>query len=254
MSETKFYTDRSNAKRSAERMIEKAEAPALDYTIKRYETASGYRYEIVWKAEPEKDEAEAPEAPPTMAARFGEWYAARLEAKPRRISLSPDEALVGAAAIGEFEQKLWSHDARNYLQLTFADGSQTSIANDSGLVPRKTEGAKREAARLAAKRATSREAPQAPSNGEAADDTAKSTTPYQRAPAAPRKPGEMPVKPVVTSAANKSYQARFDKLDELAAAGDWAGVEAYVVKGKNTYGKMVARYRNALLAAHRAAA
>jgi hypothetical protein len=73
----------------------------------------------------------------------------------------------------------------------------------------------------------------------------------KRAAAAPVKPGEMPPKPVITSAANKSYQAGIDKLAELAGAGDWAGVQAYEVKGQNTYAKVVLRYRDALVAAHR---
>jgi DNA topoisomerase VI subunit B len=61
-------------------------------------------------------------------------------------------------------------------------------------------------------------------------------------------PTEMPVKPIITSAANQTYQVRIDKLAELAGAGDWAGVQAYEVKGQNTYAKMLGRYRDALLA------
>jgi hypothetical protein len=60
---------------------------------------------------------------------------------------------------------------------------------------------------------------------------------------------EMPVKPVITSAANQSYQAKIDRLAELAGAGDWDAIIAYDVNGKNTYARMVARYRDALLAA-----
>jgi hypothetical protein len=37
----------------------------------------------------------------------------------------------------------------------------------------------------------------------------------------------MPTKPVVTSHWNYHYQRRFDKLAELAAAGDWDAVAAY---------------------------
>jgi hypothetical protein len=60
---------------------------------------------------------------------------------------------------------------------------------------------------------------------------------------------EMPVKPVITSAANQSYQAKIDKLAELAEAGAWDAVLAYEVKGQNTYAKMLGRYRDALLVA-----
>jgi hypothetical protein len=38
----------------------------------------------------------------------------------------------------------------------------------------------------------------------------------------------------------------------LAQAGDWDGVRAYQVKGINSYAKMVAAYRDRLLAPHAA--
>jgi hypothetical protein len=63
--------------------------------------------------------------------------------------------------------------------------------------------------------------------------------------------GEMPEKPIMTSPTNKAqYQPRFDKLEAMATAGDWDGVRAYEVKGINSYAKMVAAYRDRLLAAH----
>jgi hypothetical protein len=58
--------------------------------------------------------------------------------------------------------------------------------------------------------------------------------------------------PVVTSAANPHYQKHFDRLFDLAKAGDWDGVRNYEVKGSNSYSKMVARYRQDLLAVHAA--
>ena len=62
----------------------------------------------------------------------------------------------------------------------------------------------------------------------------------------------MPTKPIMTSKANPHYQKRFDQLEALAMAGDWAGVRGYEVKGINSYAKMVAAYRDRLLAAHEA--
>ena len=53
----------------------------------------------------------------------------------------------------------------------------------------------------------------------------------------------MPTKPIMTSKANPHYQARFDKLEAMAMAGDWDGVRGYEVKGINSYAKMVAAYR-----------
>jgi hypothetical protein len=68
--------------------------------------------------------------------------------------------------------------------------------------------------------------------------------------AAPVAPGVMPAKPVLTTAGfTASYQKRIDSLAELAEAGDWAAVAAYEVKGRNTYSKIVIRYRDALVAA-----
>jgi hypothetical protein len=64
--------------------------------------------------------------------------------------------------------------------------------------------------------------------------------------------GETPTKPVMTSKANPHYQARFDKLEAMAMASDWAGVRGYEVKGINSYAKMVKQYRDRLLAAHAA--
>ena len=63
--------------------------------------------------------------------------------------------------------------------------------------------------------------------------------------------GQLPdMAPVVTSNANPHYQKHFDRLFDLAKAGDWDGVRNYEVKGSNSYSKMVARYRQDLLAVH----
>jgi hypothetical protein len=65
--------------------------------------------------------------------------------------------------------------------------------------------------------------------------------------------GKFPDKaPVVTSEANPHYQKHFDRLFALAKAGDWDAVRDYEVKGSNSYSKMVARYRQDLLALHAA--
>jgi hypothetical protein len=60
--------------------------------------------------------------------------------------------------------------------------------------------------------------------------------------------GVLPQKPVITSKTNQHYQRRFDRLAELAAAGDWDAVRAYEITGSNTYSKMLERYRRQLLA------
>ena len=65
--------------------------------------------------------------------------------------------------------------------------------------------------------------------------------------------GKVPDKAlIVTSAANPHYQKHFDRLFGLAKAGDWDAVRDYEVTGSNSYSKMVARYREDLLALHAA--
>src|SRR5580693_10692642 len=65
--------------------------------------------------------------------------------------------------------------------------------------------------------------------------------------------GKLPAKaPVVTSAANPHYQKHFDKLFAHAQAGEWDAVCDYKITGSNSYSKLVARYRQDLLAVHAA--
>ena len=56
----------------------------------------------------------------------------------------------------------------------------------------------------------------------------------------------------MTSAANPHYQKHFDRLFGLAKAGDWDAVREHKITGSNSYSKMVARYRQDLLAVHAA--
>ena len=56
----------------------------------------------------------------------------------------------------------------------------------------------------------------------------------------------------MTSAANPHYQKHFGRLFGLARTGDWDAVRDYKVTGSNSYSKMVARYREDLLALHAA--
>lgn len=80
-------------------------------------------------------------------------------------------------------------------------------------------------------------------------EQAEIAKPVARAPqpAAPPAPG-MPAKPTVPDTF-APYRKRFDRLEELALAGDWAGVEACAINGKNTYSNKLRRYRHQLLAA-----
>lgn len=64
--------------------------------------------------------------------------------------------------------------------------------------------------------------------------------------------GEVPEKPVVTSPTNMHRQKHFDALAAHAEAGEWDKIEAYHMSGIDSYSAMINRYRDRLLAAHRA--
>jgi hypothetical protein len=63
--------------------------------------------------------------------------------------------------------------------------------------------------------------------------------------------GVMPEKPVVTSPTNMHRQKHFDALAAYAAANEWEKIEAYAMRGVDSYCKMINQYRDRLLAAHR---
>jgi hypothetical protein len=65
--------------------------------------------------------------------------------------------------------------------------------------------------------------------------------------------GKLPDKaPVVSSATNQLYQKKFDALHAHAVAGEWDAVRDFKITGSNSYSKMVERYRQDLLAVHKA--
>ena len=67
--------------------------------------------------------------------------------------------------------------------------------------------------------------------------------------------GRLPQKaPVVSSATNQLYQKKFDALHAHAVAGEWDAVRDFKITGSNSYSKMVERYRQDLLAVHKAQA
>jgi hypothetical protein len=211
---TNSFSDRSNARRAARRMIDSGEAPATEFDI----TQVGDRHEIVWKtSEPAQRE------PVSTAAIEGEIAAAngrianRAAAAPATAST---EAEPGPAA---------------------DDPELAAVATPRLLAEVERRGYR---TRLAPKRAATRTnrtaAPRQPRIGKEAELDAAANR------------GVMPEKPDVTSHANHHYQKRFDKLAELAAAGDWAAVADYQCTGVNTYAKMVRRYRDRLVAAHAA--
>jgi hypothetical protein len=247
MDDTSFSL-RHNAKRAADRMIETGSAPSIDYGVHARDDG---RFEIVWRtgdspttAEIEDEiaagvaDAETPEADPEHEAESEDASEAEPIAgenpwppgTPVKIRAGRNRRLTGTI-VDRIDATNWR------VQLDFAAEGTTSTY----------EGADFEAAMAskpwAGHQKKAQHTPATP---------AKRPKPTELDAAAAR--GIMPEKPIVTSKANPHYQKRFDRLAELAAAGDWKGVLAYEVKGINSYAKMVKQYRDRLLAAHAASA
>ena len=270
------FTLRKNAKRAAEAMIRKGTAPAVDYDIN---PSGNGRFEIVWKtvkAAPTSDEVETEiaeasadqpaAASPTEAASQPAPAAtepATADAAPQPASeakaASPPApvATEAAPALSEPAPNEWPHGARVMVRKRKSWREATIISRldpnhwraeypggGSGMFREadiRAYDAERDATPAEQPRRAKATAPQKSSRSRYAIDPETITA------------GRLPQRaPVVTSAANPHYQKHFDRLFDLAKAGDWDGVRNYEVKGSNSYSKMVARYRQDLLAVHAA--
>ncbi len=284
MDTTATFSNRSNAKRAAEKMIANGTAPAVDYGFK---TRDDGRFEIVWntaeaKASPattdelaaavDKAEANWPEAREAEAASMTETTSTEADpgANGGESSLAvndPAESESAAAAppprpaTAESENpwpegtrvmvrnkgKSWSEatmvrrlDA-DYWRVEFPGGG-SGVFQEADI---RAYDAERDAkpARQPRARATAPRAPRAESRSRYTIDPAAIAA------------GKLPDKaPVVTSAANQLYQKKFDALHAHAVAGEWDAVRDYKITGSNSYSKLVARYRENLLAVHAAQA
>jgi hypothetical protein len=271
------FTLRKNAKRAAEAMIRKGTAPAVDYGIK---SNNDGRFEIVWKSattasttdDVETEIAEGPgyqtaAASPTEAALqparavtepattdAAQQPASEAEAasQPAPAAIEPPPALSELGPINEWPHatRVMVRKGKSWREATIisrldpdhwrADypGGGSGIFREADI---RAYDPKRDATPAKQPRRAKATAPQTSSRSRYAIDP--------EAIAAGRLPQRAPV---VTSAANPHYQKHFDRLFGLAKAGDWNGVRNYEVKGSNSYSKMVARYRQDLLAVHAA--
>jgi len=257
------FSSRSNAKRAAEKMIVDGKAPAVDYAIRPCHDG---RFEIIWKATraaPTTEEVAAEFTAATETATSGS--APEMGAEPAVTSDSEPAAAdttrtesESAEAENLFPAGTWvtvrkgKHKAI-VGQVTQRIGSNTWRVHEFGKPESWTQLAT--AAQLSCAEEPAPEAPKP------ARRSRRSTT---ITPAKPSRSqyainadmiaaGKVPEKPpVVTSKANPYYQKRFDTLHGYAAAGDWDAVRDYKVTGSNSYSKMVARYRQDLLALHAA--
>jgi hypothetical protein len=271
------FTLRKNAKRAAEAMIRKGTAPSVDYGIKPSDDG---RFEIVWKNattaptanEIETEIAEASVDQPAAASPTEDASQPTPSAtKPATTDAAPQPASEAEAAsqpapaapepvpaLSEpVPKNEWPHGTRVMVRkgkswregtiITRLDpdhwrteypGGGSGMFREADIRAYDQE---RDTTPAKQSRRTKATAPQTSSRSRYAIDP--------EAIAAGRLPQRAPV---VTSAANPHYQKHFDRLFGLAKAGDWDGVRNYEVKGSNSYSKMVARYRQNLLAVHAA--
>jgi hypothetical protein len=270
------FTLRKNAKRAAEAMIRKGTAPAVDYGIKPSDDG---RFEIVWKSaktapttdEVETEIAEAPANQPAAASptedasqpapaatELATTDAAPQPASEAEAASQPAPVATEAApALSEPAPNEWPHGTRVMVRKRKSWREATIISRlDPDLWRAEYPGGGSGMFREADIRAYD---PERDANIAEQPRRAKATTPQNssrsRYTIDPETitAGRLPQRaPVVTSAANPHYQKHFDRLFDLAKAGDWDGVRNYEVKGSNSYSKMVARYRQDLLAVHAA--
>jgi hypothetical protein len=271
------FTLRKNAERAAQAMIRKGTAPAVDYGIKPRDDG---RFEIVWKigktapstddveteiaeasadqpaaASPTEDASQpTPSATKPATTDAAPQPASEAEAASQPAPAGPEPASALSEPVPKNE---WPHGTRVMVRKGKSWREATIISRLDpdhwrAEYPGGGSGMFREAdirAYDAERNATPAKQPR----------RAKATTPQKssrsryaidaEAIAAGRLPQGAPV---VTSAANPHYQKHFDRLFALAKAGDWDRVRNYEVKGSNSYSKMVARYRQDLLAVHAA--
>ena len=257
MTDGTTFSSRSNAKRAAEKAIATGTAPSIDYGIK--ERPSG-RFEILWHLKSdgsstsagetqiatEAVEADTPLSNPfarieaSEAAEDPLGYRDRLlaadavrrqtmaepaeaeEAPPQPEAAEPeaDPFPKGArvlARISKRRQALgtvdYRVDARHVrVHLAAAAKRAPSAMFDVGSLVLATD---EDWAAIAPAGKLERKPRAAPSG-----DRKPSKASERDAQAAT---GAMPTKPIMTSKANPHYQKRFDQLEALAMAGDWAG-------------------------------
>jgi len=259
------FTLRKNAKRAAEAMIRKGIAPAVDYGIKLSDNG---RFAILWKiatSAPTTDEveteiAEASADQPAAALPTEANNPRQRPPSPRRLTLrrSPRQAATEpAVALSKPAPNEWPYGTHVMVRKRKSWREATIISHLDpdhwrAEYPGGGSGMFREADIRAYDPKRDAMPAKQPRRAKPTTPQKSSRSRYTIDPEAIAA-GQLPdMAPVVTSNANPHYQKHFDRLFALAKAGDWDGVGNYEVKGSNSYSKMVARYRQDLLAVHAA--
>jgi hypothetical protein len=265
--DAKTFSNRSNAKRAAETAIGSGTALSIDYKLHAREDG---RFEIVWVTASEEASGDADPFARIYASEESEAFAN----EPANAEGEPDPGPTHEEA----------EAADNPVTDPFPKGTRVRVAI-AGQISRKKyklgtvedrvgasqwrvliDGEPSAGVYTCGQLSLPEAEPAAPAQGDL-PSRAPRVKPERKPRAAPsgdRKPpksaerdaaaarGEMPTRPIMTSKANPHYQKRFDQLEAWANAGNWEAVRSYEVKGINSYSKMVARYRQDLLALHAA--
>ena len=256
------FSNRSNAKRAAEKIIARGTAPAVDYSIKPSDDG---RFEIVWKTALTTDEVEAEIATATCEAdKPGtDSFRGTEETHFTGVPLPETEIAVAATAAHELApitapENKWPDGTRVMVRArkSWCEGTiVTRLDPDYWRVgyPGGGNGMFQGPDIRAYEAERDAKPAKQPRPARATDPKKASRSRYAIDPEA-IVAGRLPENaPVVTSAANPHYQKHFDRLFGLAKAGDWEAVRDYKVTGSNSYSKMVERYCQDLLALHAAA-
>jgi hypothetical protein len=270
------YSNRTNAKRAAEKMITAGTAPVLDYGIRPHEDG---RFQIVWKTAEAKasptttdamTETTSTEPPTTDASEEGiAQTAAQADpgANGGESSLAPNDPAESESAATAppprpaTAENPWSEGTRvmvrnkgkswpeatmvrrldaDYWRIEFPGGG-SGVFEEANIRAYDEARAAKPARQPRRARETTARAPRAQTRSRYAIDPEVIAA------------GKLPDKaPVVTSAANQLYQKKFDALHAHAVAGEWDAVRDYKITGSNSYSKLVERYRQDLLELHKA--
>jgi hypothetical protein len=217
------YRNRANARRAAGKLLTDGTAPAVDYGIKERDDG---RFHIVWKTgnrtpattgKIETEIATATAAEPSAAGSELAQPAAPAATEPTQAEPTPQPAAKAETAPAPTSAASAPIGAESEPEPQGDHDPELAAFDTLRLIAELTRRGYRSA--QARQRRTQR--PASGPRRSKADELDE---------AAAR--GVMPTKPDVTSHANHHYQKRFDKLAELAAAGDWDAVAGYQCEGR----------------------
>src|SRR5215469_9675670 len=262
------FSTRSNAKRAAAQMLAKGTAPSVDYCIK---PRGNGRFEIIWKTARTTGEVETQIAAATAEdSHCSTNPRLAINSDPSHAAANAEGGETAAAIVDEAAALSDRTFSATELENKWPDGTRVMVRQrkswSEATIVRRLDANHWRAEYPGGGSGTFEEADirandierdarptMQPGRATATEPKKVSRSRYGIDPEAIAA-GRLPEKaPVVTSPANPHYQKHFDRLFGLAKAGEWEAVRDYQVTGSNSYSKMVARYRQDLLALYAAA-